>query len=202
MQISLALQVVAIATLLLAGCATIEQGSDTDEAPNERLPITAAPPAAAKYGTVCYSVRVQKDLESLSGCQSQGWEERELQALRYGEFVFPMSEADLRELYENAWDERGFLREMAIEKIYETWLTLGKEVSRGGRVTLRGLIESFLVTNLFDNLMDGGEFADVPEVHYWARFCANTTAHDCQQSATAALWEVNTAQIVFLPDAP
>ena len=193
MQFSLALHVVAVASMLLAGCVTIKQCSDVDEDPNEGLPFVPAPSATTTYGTVCYSVQFQSKLRSIGGCQTQAWKDRELHALRYGEFVFPMSQADLGKLYANPWDERGLLRDEVSTTVRETPLLIG------GPETLRGMIEVFVVTSVFDNLIDGGEFSDVQEVQYWARFCANATADDCKQSAAAASWEANAARIVFQP---
>ena len=155
----------------------------------DAFPTAAARSAATTtYGEICYSVQVRS--KSMEGCRTQAWEDRELQALRYGEFVLPISETDLRYLYDAAWKENGLLEEEVYKKMNEILsLMLPEGV---GEQPLGDEIERFLFTEHFRNLMDHGEFGDVQEVQYRAKFDAD---------AIAASWEANAATVVFEPAA-
>ena len=149
--------------------------------------------AATIYGTFCYSARFRSETIPWYCHQSQWWHDGELQALRGGEFVIPMSEADLRGLYANAWDEDGLLRNEVSQMMFDVWAHARfSEDARGPR----GPIESFLVRAHHNNLAKGGKFSNVQEgVQYRARFCAD--ADVCPQSA--ATWEVDTVRVTFQP---
>lgn len=187
------LPAVVIASTLVVGCVSTQSDRSVDKDRHESQPPTHADEqlAGRTYGTVCYSVQILGDSSSASGCRTQDWEKSELHALADGEFVFP----DPREILTNAWDQDGFLRSETANELLGIFSNLPIE-------SLRDMIGRTVFTGIVGEFLRRREFGNIPEMQYWARFCATEVGDACLRSPTAASWETNVARVVFEPAAP